>query len=90
MKIYTKDYINSLSIVEQLQFYKDRFSYQHCELDGCGHELHGDWVIYKDTPYCENCYNWLADEERENAKREVNKLEQELQKARDKYSELLR
>jgi hypothetical protein len=89
LKIIRKRDINKLNEVKQLDFYKKRFGYQHCELDGCGHELHGDWVVYGDTPYCESCFDWLIQEEKEKAEREVEKLETQLKNAQEKYNQYL-
>lgn len=84
-KIITENQIDKLSINEQLEFYKKNFRFQHCELDGCGNEVHGDWTLYNSSLYCEGCFDWLINEEKEKAKKEISKYENQINELKEKY-----
>ncbi|MEH6945180.1 hypothetical protein V7014_25755 [Bacillus sp. JJ722] len=66
--------MSKLDIDEQLKFYKEEFSFQHCELNGCGNEVHSNWVKYKGDLYCESCFEWLIQEERKEDVKKIAKL----------------
>jgi hypothetical protein len=55
--------INKLSIDEQLKFYKQRFTYQHCKR--CGNELAWGWVEFDGFLYCEDCFDGVYEEIKE-------------------------
>jgi hypothetical protein len=77
--------IEELSLEEQLKFYKSGFRGQHCELDGCGNELHWGWVKYDGSLYCESCFDWLIEEEKEKAQKEIDKLQKQVEELKNKY-----
>jgi hypothetical protein len=76
--IITENQISELSIEEQLHFYKKHFGYQHCELDGCGNEVHDDWTLFNDELYCESCFDFMMEQEKEDAKKEISKLQKQI------------
>jgi hypothetical protein len=84
-EVITEKHINKLSIEEQLKFYKKYFQYQHCQLDGCGHEIRDDWALFDDTLYCYNCYEWMIETEKENAKKEISKHQKQIDELKEKY-----
>jgi acetyltransferase-like isoleucine patch superfamily enzyme len=83
--IITENQIRKQSIEAQLTFYKKYFGFQHCQLDGCGHEVRDNWVLYDDILYCKECYEFLIDEERNNAEKEINKLQKQINELKERY-----
>jgi hypothetical protein len=85
-ELITENKIKKLSVEEQLNFYKRHFQFQHCQLDGCGHEVRDDWALYDDTLYCYDCYEFLIENERENAKKEINKHQKQIDELKERYN----
>jgi hypothetical protein len=63
IKMISPANIEKLSEREQLEFYKKHFQYQHCELDGCGHEVGHMWGMYDGSLYCGGCFDWMVEDE---------------------------
>lgn len=87
-EIIRKSDIDKLPDKEQIEFYKKHFQYQHCELDGCGHEVRHTWALYDGDLYCDSCFDFYVDQEKEEAKREVERLQRELEKAKQNLNKL--
>ncbi|MEK5209586.1 hypothetical protein [Psychrobacillus sp. FSL H8-0510] len=77
--------VERFSVEEQLKFYKRHFQNQHCEMDGCGHEVRSSWAIYDDNIYCESCYEHIVEEEKDNAKKQLEFHEQEILKLKERF-----
>lgn len=76
--------IEKMRIEDQLEFYKKRFQYQHCE-EGCGREIHHTWGIYDDTLYCETCFELVIEKNREEAKKKLEYHKREIQMLEEKF-----
>jgi uncharacterized Zn finger protein (UPF0148 family) len=84
-KIIKSEDIKNLPVANQLEFYRDYFAGLHCELDGCGAELHRDWVIYKGERYCSDCFEHKWNEEKEQAEKEIEKMKEKIKELQTEY-----
>ncbi|MNP36894.1 hypothetical protein D3C76_1303130 [compost metagenome] len=79
-------HIDKLPLDEQLMFYKDEFNSRHCELESCGHELCGFWVIYNGDLLCAECFEWKQEDDIQKANEEINRLQSEIDRVKKEYS----
>ncbi|WP_442636541.1 hypothetical protein [Rossellomorea marisflavi] len=85
--ITRKSDIDKLSNKEQLAFYKGQFEFQHCEYNDCGHEVYENWALYNGELYFDECFEQSTQKDREDAKKEVERLERELSRAKETLNE---
>lgn len=89
MNKYTnKEMIDSLEYYEQIEFYKKHFQYQHCQNNDCGRELGEKWILWGGDLYCESCFDWLKELEKDNIQNEISKKLKEIDELRNKYNSL--
>ncbi|PLS19395.1 hypothetical protein CVD28_02980 [Bacillus sp. M6-12] len=84
-KIIKSQDIKDSPVAKQLEFYRNYFAGLHCELDGCGAELHSDWVIYKGERYCSDCFEWKWNDEKEKAEIEIEKMRKKIKELESEY-----
>ena len=86
--IQTREDINKLSVEQQLEFYKKHFLYQHCACN-CGREIGtgGGWVVYEGDVYQRDCFDYLRRQEKEKIEKNMERLQEELEREKKKYEQ---
>lgn len=83
--VQTAKDIDSLPLEEQLSFYRSYFQGLHCELDGCGAEVNDDWVIYKGELYCQHCFDWKYNDDKEKAIISMENMKKQIKGLQEEY-----
>jgi uncharacterized Zn finger protein (UPF0148 family) len=75
--------IDKLSVEKQLEFYKQSFHSQHC--GRCSNELAWGWVEYDGDLYCDDCFNYVVEEEKGKVQKEINEYENRIKRLKEDY-----
>jgi Zn-finger protein len=87
-ELLRKSDIDELSDKDQIEFYRKHFQYQHCEFYDCGREVGDTWVLDDCELFCEDCFEVYTQQKRGEAENDVERLEKELEKAKQRLNEL--